>query len=250
MTIKLLNLLILITSVSFAQDSREKIAVIDTGIDYSAVVNGKKILSYLCNQPVTDLTSTGIHDNHGHGTNIAAIIAQKMNVKKQCLLIIKWYNTGDEFPKCKFSETTIVPNCSERDEYIKNITIREIDIAISNKVSYINMSVSSNAFIQEEKDILKKAVDLGIKIAVAAGNLNHNFSDNCQDYPACYDIKSDNFKVIGSCKGVKYTSYSNFNGPVKYCRDGDNVTGAGITMTGTSQATAVFMADWISGIIK
>lgn len=205
-------------------ESRIKIAVIDTGIDSSFV----ELKPYFCktghksivdNTPMTDSTKMK------HGTNVTGLIAKSIDPNKACLIIIKFYSSE------------------------KSNTVAAINHAISQQADFINMSLGGSEYSTTEYRAITKALSLGIKIAVAAGNDYRNLDNNCYYYPACYakTIHSNQFKVVGS-NTYSDKHYTNYGSIVSTTENGTNV---GLPrLTGTSQATAIFTGKWVNNNLK
>lgn len=200
---------------------RVKIAVIDTGIYLN-----KEIAPFLCREKHIDTTHTTIIDRHGHGTNIASIIASGLDPTKVCILIIKY---GD-------------------GQYGQGL-ISSIEYAVSDpKIKYVNISSGGPFSIARERASIQKLLNRGTYVNVAAGNFATNLKKACDYFPACYPFKSEYFHVVASGKneGLK-RSYSNYGSPPVTDWSSNDKVCAGkldnlktLCMQGTSQATAVF----------
>lgn len=199
-------------------DYRQKIAVIDTGIEIT-----EKTKPYLCLDNYYDLTNTGIADKNGHGTNIAGIIAKHIDPKKSCLLIIKYYT---------------------EDSKSVELAIKGFEIAKEQKVAIINFSSGGFGKYENEQKAIQKALENRINIVVAAGNYNKNLRKGCDYYPPCYNFNSKYFHVVGNGNSEQTRDQSsNYGKMVTDWRDGVNIEGFGIYMTGTSQSTAVYSGE-------
>lgn len=235
---KLIALILLLCSISQAEyyyaksytlneptDNRTKIVVIDTGIQ-----NREDIKPYLCTGKHYDLTDTGIEDKHGHGTNIAGIIAKKMNPLTQCLLIIKYFSTD------------------KADTFQREIEALKLVLTIPN-VKFVNFSSGGQGGKYEERMAIQNIVEKGIYFVTAAGNDSQNLGLDgyCNYYPACYNFLSKFFRVVGNGTSQnKKAASSNYGGPVTDWRNGMNVDGFGIKMSGTSQSCAVMTSYLVS----
>lgn len=233
------------------KETRQKVMVIDTGI-----IVTPQIKPYLCTtghksyiygqNPLTDL--------HGHGTNVAGLIALGMNPKKQCLLIVKFWDAN-------------MGNTNGME-----LVRAALRYAIKIKPAFINMSLGGDQPDHLEMGYIKTLIKQGTKIAVAAGNNHQNLNISCNYFPACYNINNRNFRVVGSNtsklmplqrrirvrgkhKPIKITKvngkyfevhpYSNFGSRVTHWEDG---TEKGYRkFHGTSQATAISMSKWVQG---
>jgi subtilisin family serine protease len=202
------------------KEKRVKIAVIDTGIRAKT-----QIERYLCADGHKDFTGTGLVDRDGHGTNIAGIIAKKMDPKKQCIVIIKSFD-----PLSKNSTETLV---------------NALKWAQNQNVKFVNYSGGGAGKNLEEESTIGSMLNYGVTVIVAAGNDSKNLSADCYYYPACYAFKNKNFYVVGNGQGIYRSPSSNWGGPITNIENGENVEGEGIILTGTSQATAVMTGKLI-----
>ena len=233
------------------KETRQMIMVIDTGIQVT-----RQIKPYLC--------STGhksfifghhpLEDYHGHGTNVAGLIAKGMDPKKQCLVIVKYWD--------KDIKSNVVDLIKAALRY-----------AIKLKPAYVNMSLGGPQASHWELEYLQILIKNGTKIAVAAGNDGKNLDQGCYYFPACYNLPVNNFRVVGSNTSKLYRpdevikdargriirfpikmingnyyqvhKYSNFGSRVTHWENG---TDKGYkSMHGSSQATAISMSRWIQG---
>jgi subtilisin family serine protease len=206
---KLVILLIFLFSFNSLAQDKVKVAIIDTGLDlkYANQAN-------LCRGEHKDLTGEGLSDIHGHGTNITGLIVKGVDSSKYCIVIIKAY-------AFKGQKTRPKGYITEALKYAYKIN-----------ANIINLSGGGFYPIAEEKQIVKKILDAKITLVVAAGNNNENLTFNCIYYPACYDSR---IYVIGNIQND-----TNYGKIVDTYYDGVNKTGFGITLTGTSQSTAIF----------
>lgn len=210
-----LIVLFTLAQLAYAPEMRKKVVILDTGIttDFPS--------QYLCSEGHKDFSGLGITDTHHHGTNIAYILKEYVNPKKECLLIVKFYNANSHW---------YGNHLSEAYNYI--LTLHP---------SYVNMSFGGEGLFIVEKNTINTLLKQGVIIAVAAGNSGQNLNWNCFYYPACYakEFNSPNFYVVGSCKNGQYEYYSNYGEVVNSCENGTKVQGGDYIFTGTSQATAI-----------
>lgn len=215
-------LVCLFSSIALSKETRKIVAVIDSGIAPES-----SALKYLCKGFHVDFTGTSLKDMNGHGTNIAGIIANKINTKTHCIAILKYWHTKDNPWGTKY-EYDIIKSLYN---YVKQIN-----------PDYINFSSAGGGFNHYEYSVLSELLDNGTKVVVASGNRGLNLTENaCNDFPACYYFDSPNFFVVGY-EG----KLSNYGGPVKYKRKGINQCGFGVCLTGSSQATANMTAELLS----
>jgi subtilisin family serine protease len=211
---KILMISLLISTSAYAKQFR--VAVIDTGM----AITSK--LPY-CSADHADFSGTGLYDKHGHGTNIAALIAREAKGVDFCIVSVKYYSSAGNNLK----------SMTEAIEYASN---QNVDI--------INISGGGQEYSRTEALVIQKVLNKGIKIIAAAGNEGMDFSQKCEYYPACYD---DRIMAVG-CMNPDYTpcTSSNFGGKIKTVALGRNQRGSeGVAMTGTSQATAIATGTYL-----
>lgn len=207
-----------------------KIAVVDTGFGYL----DKGHAAHLCKYGHKDFTIDGQltkaygtavpvpKDINSHGTNIVGIIDYYMKKSdiNYCIVILKF------FSKKQTPEENI------------DSTVRAVNYATNLKIDYINYSGGGNTYQAKEKSVITKYLDQGGKLIAASGNdgINLDLSGNTY-YPAMYDSR---IIIVGNSTihGVR-SELSNYGSVVKRWEVGENIKAYGITLTGTSQATAV-----------
>lgn len=200
-------------------ETRIKIAIIDSGIEPDF-----ELSTYLCNDEHKDFTGKGMYDTEGHGTMIAYLVAQKINPKTHCLLILKYYAAS------AFDSISEL-HAFEWAEYVG--------------AKYINFSAGGVGFNSDEAALISRLLSKHIRIIVSGGNNSQNLSQNCNYYPACLNLNNSNFYVIGSCDTEgKYLPFSNYGGPIKRCEVGE-VLVKGHKRIGTSCSTAIFTSKLI-----
>lgn len=192
-------------------DNQIKVAVLDTG--YYLNSNTLK----LCPSGHKDFTGTGLEDIIGHGQNVSHIISDQLSNNKACLIIIKWTNNTQGF-----DDYTL-----ESLRYAK--TIKDLKV--------LNFSGGGYGKRNEECKLVKELQDNGVRVVMAAGNNNHDLSDNCNYFPACCN---NNVIVVGNLnEDGSRQEISNYGTPVKYWEKGVKVRAGGVVQTGTSQAAAI-----------
>lgn len=226
------------------------VAVIDTGIDSSLMDK-----SYICKDISRDFTGRGLNDVHGHGTHISGIIHQ--------------YVTGAIIPHSpskvdleRFSKANatycqmILKYYAESAPGSVNLAnmIKALDYAISMHVDYINISGGGPESNSQEKALIEKALNMGIKVVVAAGNDHHDISfEQFKYYPASYDkriiivgnLSDNNSRSPSSNYGPKVNTWEHGEGV--YSTIPGNKYGR---MTGTSQATAIKTGKLIHEVLS
>jgi subtilisin family serine protease len=161
------------------------IAVIDTGVDRNS---NDKLCKMGHKSFTVDKTDTdALKDNHGHGTHVASLIRREAGLLDYCIVAIKYYadsQTGSQNLKAEMAA---------------------IQYAINIKVDYINLSEGGPEFDEKEEQLIKKALDQGIKIVAAAGNERSNIDEpENYYYPACYDKR---ITVVGNLKEMPRMSW-------------------------------------------
>lgn len=203
-----------------------RIVVLDTGFTKSTYSNVE-----LCEEDSRDFTGTGLKDNDGHGSHIANIIADRVNVDF-CIIVVKWFDPSS-------SNSTI--QRASKNAFIYIATLKDI-VAV-------NFSASGRGFWPEEKLAIEKIIKNGAKVFVAIGNDGKDMDKKCDAYPACYKIPGL-VPVGNKNRDGTIESHSNYGKIVEEWEVGVDViadTPEGpIAMTGTSQATAVATAKYVN----
>lgn len=159
-------------------------------------------------------------DIHGHGTNIVGVISDNTKITSYCFVIVKYYSDMQSSQQNLAAST------------------KAIQYANSIGADFINYSGGGPVLDEQEQRAVKTFLSRGGKFVAAAGNEKEDLdSPENGYYPAMDDIRvisvgNNNFYGVRS-----YTS--NYGKRITRWEKGENVTGYGITMTGTSQATAV-----------
>jgi subtilisin family serine protease len=159
----------------------------------------------------------------------------------------------------RFSKNT--PHClvsikfySENGSNVETM-LQSIQYAINIKADVINISAGGTWPNLTEKLLIKRALDMGIKVVAAAGNEASNLDIQCSFFPACYDRRvvsvgnlEERSQPLWEGVAEAYLTYpaklSNYGTYVSRWEIGSNVTsnlpgGRLGTMSGTSQAAAV-----------
>jgi subtilisin family serine protease len=201
-----------------------KVAVIDTGIDpkYKAQLP-------LCPSGHKDFTGTGLEDNIGHGTHIAGLIDLYAKGSDYCQIILKAYDKSSK-----------VDSLTSYQEALGEAIALDVDV--------INVSANGPGSSFKERWTVKKALDKGITVVVAAGNDATNLDVNCNTYPACYDPR---IIVVGNkTKTGQRAHSSNYGKIVKIYEVGEDVESINGTLSGTSQSTAIVSGKAIALLAK
>jgi hypothetical protein len=187
-----------------------KIAVLDTGFQYQNINNIPTCKKY----------NISINDTQGHGTNITGLIQTHAGEGDYCFYIYKVFGTKD--------------NTS---------TNRAIIDAIKNGVRVINYSGGGYGEDIVESALIKSFLDMGGVFIAASGNDRRLLSvDHCKYYPACADSR---ITVVGN-----EANTSNYGSMVDIVLDGNLKTAYNITLSGSSQATAIYTGKFVNYYLK
>jgi len=213
--------LFLLSFVCFAEESRDKIIVLDSGIGLDQLKE-----NYICSDGAySTIPILSVFDTNGHGTNVIGLIAEKINPKTHCIVSIKVWDESS-------------PNNVKH--YVKGLMLAQIL-----RAKFINISLSGDTSFVTEWYEIKKLLRKGVIFAVAAGNGSVNLDKECSAFPACYkkiipQSYQKQFNVVGALDvvesnyGIIVTAY------IKGYKKGTP------ERTGTSQSTARFMGMLIS----
>jgi len=216
----------------------EIVAVIDTGFGYSprTATSPQKLIwdERLCkNIEHKDfsndhaLASVNVRyplDINGHGTNVIGLIERyaEKGIANYCILVVKYYS----------DKQTGLENAAA--------SLKAIKYAIDSGANIINYSGGGPNKDPSEVRLVRKFLDAGGIFIAAAGNDDKNIGlPGNAYYPAMDDPR---VTVVANMRATAFfekSSTSNYGTPVKYWEIGENQTAFGITMTGTSQATAI-----------
>ena len=213
---ELIALLFLTTEV-FAE-TRQKIVVVDTGVTQEQVNK-----PYMCEKGVLNAIKDDGLTVHPHGSNIVGLIGKQINIKKYCVLSIR-YNSG-------YSSG---PDSTDSLKKSFSMVLKE------KNVLWVNVSVTGEGFDPEELSLVKKINEKNIGMSLAAGNEGLNLNEPCGIFPACYRLNVPNkslYRVIGSSTS-RESFKSNYGNIVTDKEDG--VQQGTPALTGTSQATAIY----------
>lgn len=214
-----------------------RIGIIDTGFGYRDHGSPK----HLCRTGHQDFSTERVShlvgnilvpdDIDNHGTNIAGLI--DANASKgstpYCFVILKYYS----------SKQTGYQNLMAGINALRHANKLKLDV--------LNYSGGGPVRDDEEYLEIKKFLDRGGLVFAAAGN-DSAFLDGVVNayYPAMYDRR---IFVVGNLdsKGQRVES-SNYGPFVNTWENGTDQTGYGITLSGTSQATAVTTGKKIAAL--
>lgn len=217
-----------------------KVGIIDTGFgfgnrDYRAnlCIDGHKDFT-ISKTVYTQGKISYPADTHGHGTNVVGIIQSYVNNPNICFVILKIYGQSllnDNL----YSEIAAI-------KYAKSIGIK-----------FLNISGGGTEYSESEKEAVQDFLQSGGIIMAAAGNDGIDLSV-IPYYPAMLKSQIRSVKgrivVVGNKHDGKIVKSSNYGTPVDVWEDGMNINGFGISMTGTSQSTAVATGKLLQLISK
>lgn len=205
------------------------IAVIDTGFGYNNVGHEARLCKYghkdfsHTRQFTMDYGTVDPvpRDFHGHGTNVTGLIESQLRGETNyCIVVVKFYEKG-------MSSGETLSALTRSIAYVGNI-----------RAKLTNHSGGGPIYDAWEYKALVRYIKLGGTFVAAAGNEGNNLDDASKRYyPAQYDPR---VVVVGNenLDGKRHHS-SNYGSDVDRWELGVNMTAYGITMTGTSQATAI-----------
>lgn len=200
-----------------------RVAVIDTGLAKTAKVR-------ICKDGYINLVPGLDGSRETHGTNVSGLIEANAGNANYCQIIIRWYVHG-------------------MSEEVANRNIaRGIEAAIKAKADIINISAGGKIPYNEERAIVKRALDKGIKIVASAGNNGDNLDASCNFFPACYDKRITVIGMVHS-DGRRHWQ-SNYGKIVKHYVIGVDRCAEGICLTGTSQSAAIVTGRMVHDISK
>lgn len=192
-------------------ESLIRVVVLDSGIKQDT--QGLQ----LCKTGHRDFTGNGSITDSGpkyHGTNVAGLITKHAGPSGYCIIIVKIFEQGSDF--------------NEKQYY------RALNYVISLKSNIINLSFTGKTKLPYETQLIRKLLDSGTVIVASAGNQGLDLNKvGCIVWPACADRR---IFVIGNSE----SNDSNIGSVVDEYIDGNYAFGGGITMSGTSQAAAIF----------
>jgi minor extracellular protease Epr len=145
--------------------NKVKVAIIDSGIDYSDDIEVYRRKNFI---PGEDEVSLLYEDETGHGTSVAGIIAAKNNE-----IGITGINENVELYSAKVLD--------EENKAPVSRIIEAIEWAIEQDVNIINMSFGTVTESKALKQEIQKASDAGILLIASAGNAG------VVEYPAAFD---------------------------------------------------------------
>lgn len=144
-----------------------KVAIIDSGVDYSDNVVVKERKNFITESPVT---TPLFEDLNGHGTSVASIIA----------------GAGIDSEVCGVNRNIELYSARVLDENNQAPVSRVVEAiywAIEKEVNIINISFGTSTYSEALEIAVNEAVDRGILVVAAVGNRG----EEGVDYPAAFD---------------------------------------------------------------
>lgn len=189
-----------------------RVGVIDTGLD----LHDSRLSAHLCDTGHKDFTGKGLQDDEDHGTHIVGLIEQYAKDSNYCLVILKYYETIPESSGAAWE-------------------LAAVKEAVKQHLDLVNMSLSGDGYIPEEKRLLCMSPETVFIIAAGNDGVDLDESPRC---PASYGCA--NMLVVGSY----HSAFSNYGKVVTAWENGEDVlstlpNGETGHKTGTSQATAI-----------
>lgn len=211
----------LIFSINSFAESRSKIVVIDSGYTHPTVSKNESLPSFCRDGLLNTNGRTVAETGKGHGTNIIGTISQGIDFTKFCIVSINYYLDPD-------SKDIVMDSVPKALDLALTLTPKMVVMALEGQLPDIKEAIG-----------IRRLLDLGSVVVVAAGNKRKNLTTDCSAYPACYMFRDKNFVVVSALDGNGHIdrSYANYGGPVDAYVTGASSFG-GYSMRGTSQATA------------
>lgn len=226
------------------------IAIIDTGADLTHTdLAGRVTVAETMNTgDGTTFSTSGMHDNDGHGTNVAGIAAASGNnsfgfagvAYKVGLQIYKVF--PDPPAGC---DSTNNPKACDT-EASGSDEILAINHAVAHGARVINMSLGSSTSSTAENAAIQNAIAAGVVVVAASGNESASKPDYPGAYPGVIAVGASALNDTNPAQIVeKVASYSNY--------DASNLTGWGIIAPGGDPVTSATKSDddilhWIENI--
>ncbi|KZL92441.1 S8 family peptidase [Clostridium magnum] len=226
---------------SFVNQVRQvKVAVIDTGVDYThPALKGKIDTSNGYN--FVNNTTDAMDDN-GHGTHLSGIITTNTTVSSSSTTTGLLGIVGNL--DVKIIPVKVLDSSGSGDS---DIIAKGIKWAADKGADVINLSLGMKGTIPEIDYAIQYATDKGTLVVVAAGNDNVD----CSNYSPASN--SNVYTVSALSKNDRKASYSNYGTKVEVSAPGDNIlstvpNGKYAYMSGTSMAAPIVSA--VAAMIK
>lgn len=226
---------------SFVNQVRQvKVAVIDTGVDYTHPALKGKIDTSNGYNFVNNSTDT--MDDNGHGTHLSGIITTNTTVSSSSTTTGLLGIVGNL--DVKIIPVKVLDSSGSGDS---DIIAKGIKWAADKGADVINLSLGMKGTIPEIDSAIQYATDKGTLVVVAAGNDNVD----CSNYSPASN--SNVYTVSALSKNDRKASYSNYGTKVEVSAPGDNIlstvpNGKYAYMSGTSMAAPIVSA--VAAMIK
>jgi hypothetical protein len=197
-----------------------KVAILDTGIA------DPSLYKHMCKEGHKNFSSDPtIKDTapSKHGSNIAAIIEREAGPGNWCFIMIKYSSGG---PSAMYNYR------------------QALQYAVDVNPSVLNLSLTGRTYDFKEARLVAELLKNKVRIVAAAGNDGEYIDQKaCTVYPACLDPAID---VIGN-SGSRTSNRGPF---VDRFLNGQDVQGAGVSLSGTSQSTAKFTGQLVKLLLQ
>lgn len=216
--------------------SKVKVAMIDSGVDYSNNVEVYKRKNFIADKPVT---TEFYEDLTGHGTSVASLLAGKQ----------------DDSGVQGTNENILLYSARVLDENNQGTissVVEAIFWAMDNDVNIINISFGTPVYSEALKAAIDAATEQGILIVAAVGNRGQEGID----YPAAFE----NVLAVGSVNAVgEVSGFSGKGQAVDVVAPGEAVLaqcnfGEDLVLSGTSlaapQVSGIAAALWSKDLTK
>ncbi len=202
-----------------------KLGVIDTGVLNSHEEFGSRLVKHVNMSSSSAVASTT--DVDGHGTHVSGIAAASVNNNKGGAGIA---------PEASLY---VYGLCDSKGGMSTAAMLRAVNLAVTDKLDVINMSLGSTYYSADEEKVIKAAYDAGVAVFVAAGNDGanvHNYPASCDGACSIASLQADGTK----------SSFSNYNDKVQLAFPGSDIYSTSASgssqyeyMSGTSMACPV-----------
>lgn len=185
-----------------------RVAVLDTGVDTT-----HPDLSVLASR----YRHSGLkaEDIVGHGTHVTGIISALVNngvgIAGVCKPEIHVWKVFSDEPD------------ADGEYYVDDLReLRALNAAVKAGVQVINLSIGGFAELEQEKVLIKKAIDAGVVVVVAMGN--EYLEGNPIEYPAKYADEYPGVIAVGATNQYnRRASFSNTGKHITLCAPGASI---------------------------
>lgn len=217
------------------QKREVKVAVLDTGVDYTHVDLKNRVLTNLGYNFIDD--SKNVMDDNGHGTHVSGIIAAEANNNQGITGI-----AGTQDVKVIPIKVLDKNGEGESDKIAKGIIY-----AVDNGADIINLSFGTKGESEDIVSAIRYAKEKGVFVVVAAGNDN----SNADLYTPAGDDE-DAYTVSAITPQYKKVSFSNYGSSIDVAAPGvkviSTVPGGYAAWDGTSMAAPI--VSGVAALVK